>query len=55
LADSLIKSLDEETAREVERARAEEAENRLDAYQRGEIQAVDGPAIIAELRDRFPK
>lgn len=55
LADSLIKSLDEEATREVESAWAQEAEKRLDAYERGEIQAMDGPALIAELHGRFTK
>jgi hypothetical protein len=54
-ADSLIKSLDEEATHEVESTWAQEAEKRLDACQRGEIQAVDGPALIAELRARFTK
>ncbi len=52
LADSLIKSLDEEAAREVESAWAQEAEKRLDGYQKGEIQAVDGASLLAQLRFR---
>jgi hypothetical protein len=55
LADSLIKSLDEEALREVETAWAHEAEKRLDAGRCGEIQTVDGPALVAELRGRFTK
>jgi putative addiction module component (TIGR02574 family) len=55
LADALLGSLDDETVREVESAWAEEAEARLAAYHRGELQALDGPAVLRELRSRFTK
>ena len=41
LADRLFASLDEAQQREIEAARIREAEDRLPAYRRGEIEAVD--------------
>ncbi len=55
LADALLGSLDDEEAREVEAAWAREAEARMEAYQRGELAAVDGPTVFRELRSRFGK
>jgi L-aminopeptidase/D-esterase-like protein len=50
LADALLASLDDEAAREVESAWATEAEERLAAYQRGEVGASDGTAVLGRLR-----
>lgn len=55
LADALLGSLDDEAARQVESAWAQEAEARLAAYHRGEAVALDGPAVLQELRGRFSK
>lgn len=55
LADTLLESLDDEAARGVELAWAQEAESRLTAYHRGELSALDGPAVLRELRDRHAK
>lgn len=55
LADALLGSLDDEATREVESAWAEEAEARLAAYHRGEIAALEGPAVLRELRRRCTK
>lgn len=55
LADTLLGSLDDEAAREVELAWAQEAESCLAAYHRGELPALDGPAVLRELRDRHGK
>ncbi len=55
LADALLGSLDDEAARQVESAWAQEAEARLAAYHRGEIAALEGPAVLRELRDRCAK
>jgi len=55
LADTLLESLDDEAARKVELAWADEAESRLAAYHRGELSALDGPAVFRELRDRHTK
>jgi putative addiction module component (TIGR02574 family) len=55
LADALLGSLDDEAARQVESVWAQEAEARLAAYRRGEVAALEGPAVLRELRSRFSK
>ena len=55
LADVLLGSLDAETIRETEEACAHEAEDRYQAYVRGQIQAVDGPKVFQQLRERREK
>ena len=55
LADALLQSLDDDTTREVEAAWTREAESRLAAYVRGEIEAVDGPLVLRELRGRHQR
>ncbi len=50
LAEALLGSLDDEAARQTEAACAWEAEDRYQAYQRGEIQALDGPTMFQKLR-----
>lgn len=55
LADALLGSLDDEVARQIESAWAQEAEARLAAYHRGEVAALEGPAVLRELRSRFSK
>ena len=52
LADALLGSLDNEAARAAETACAREAEDRYEGYRRGEIQAIDGPAALRQLRER---
>jgi hypothetical protein len=51
LADALLGSLDDEAARQAEAACAREAEDRYQAYRRGEVLALDGPAILQLLRE----
>jgi putative addiction module component (TIGR02574 family) len=53
LADALLESLDDEAARSVQQAWAAEAEDRLEAYRRGELSAVNGPNSLKELRSRY--
>jgi len=53
LADALLGSLDDEAARAHEAAWLQESESRFAAYQRGEIEAVDGPQVLAELRAKY--
>ncbi len=50
LADALLGSLDDDAVREVECSWAREAESRHEAFRRGEISALDGPAVLRELR-----
>ena len=40
---------------EIERARAEEAEQRLDAFERGECAAAPLEDAMARLRSRYPR
>jgi len=53
LADALLESLDDEAARAAERLWAQEAEDRLAAFRRGELPAADGPAVLKDLRNRL--
>jgi Putative addiction module component len=48
--DLLWESLDEARIREIETKWASESEDRIDAFERGELPAVDGPAALEELR-----
>jgi putative addiction module component (TIGR02574 family) len=50
LVDLLLESLHEARLGEVEAAWDEEAERRLAAYDRGEVQAVDGEEVLARAR-----
>jgi putative addiction module component (TIGR02574 family) len=50
LIDLLWDSLDEEGTKEIEGKWAAESEERIDAFERGELPAVDGPAALEELR-----
>lgn len=54
LADSLLASLST-TSAELENAWAREACERMEAFQAGRIDAVDGPSAMAELRSKFPR
>ena len=51
LADKILESLSVESE-DVRRAWAEEAERRLQAYEEGREEALDGPSVVAELRER---
>jgi putative addiction module component (TIGR02574 family) len=53
LVDALMDSLDDEAAREIDAAWAQEAESRLAAVERGELKTVDGPTAISEARKRL--
>lgn len=50
LVDLLLESLHEEPLADVEAAWDEEVEQRLAAYDRGEVQAVDGEQVLAKAR-----
>jgi putative addiction module component (TIGR02574 family) len=50
LVDILLESLNEAPLAEVEAAWDEEVKNRLAAYDRGEIQAIDGEEVLAKAR-----
>ncbi|MFS8085245.1 MAG: addiction module protein [Acidobacteriota bacterium] len=48
-------SLDEERIKEVEAKWATESENRIDAFERGDLPAVDGQSALEELRSSLRK
>jgi hypothetical protein len=50
LADALLESLEDDTSRAIQAAWAEEAEDRLAAHRRNEIEAHDGAELLSELR-----
>ena len=50
LVDLLLESLHEAPLGEVEAAWDAEAERRLAAYERGEVQALDGEEVLARAR-----
>jgi len=55
LIDFLWESLDEKRVKEIEARWAAESENRIDAFERGELTAVDGPSALEELRKSLTK
>ena len=52
IADRLLLSLDATTEREIDALWAQEAEARIEAYEAGEIDAVPGEEVFAEVRAR---
>ena len=50
LIDILWESLDEEHVKQTEARCAAEAEERIDAVDRGELQTIDGPSALRDLR-----
>ena len=50
LIDVLWESLAEDRIKETEAKWAAESEDRVDAFERGELPAVDGPSAIEKLR-----
>jgi len=55
LADALLGSLDDEVLRRAESACAQEADDRYQAFLRGELEVLDGPAVFQQLRERHGK
>ena len=55
LIDLLWQSLDETCIEEIEAKWAAESEDRIDAFERGELPAVDGPAALRDLRSSLRK
>jgi putative addiction module component (TIGR02574 family) len=55
LIDLLWDSLDDDSVEQIEARWAAESEDRIDAFERGELTAVDGPAALEELRSSFKK
>ena len=55
LIDLLWESLDEARVTEIEAKWASESEERIDAFDRGELAAVDGPSALQSLRSALGK
>ncbi|PWT94521.1 MAG: hypothetical protein C5B55_02595 [Blastocatellia bacterium] len=55
LIDLLWESLDEESIRDIEVKWASESEARIDAVDRGDLETLDGSAVIRELRSSLRK
>jgi hypothetical protein len=55
LIDILWESLDEALVKEIEAKWAVESDERTDAVDRGELQAIDGPSTLRELRSPLRK
>ena len=55
LIDLLWESLDEKRVKEIEAKWAAESEDRIDAYERRELLAVDGPTSLRDLRSSLRK
>ena len=55
LIDLLWESLDEARVKEIEGKWAAESEARIDAVERGELETIDGPSAIQELRSSLRK
>lgn len=52
LAEKLLKSLDDPRQKELDRLWAEEAEDRIDAYERGDLKAIPGKEVFRGLKPR---
>jgi putative addiction module component (TIGR02574 family) len=50
LVDMLLESLNEPSLSEIESAWDEQAESRLAAYDRGDVQAIDGEEVLAKAK-----
>ncbi len=55
LVDILLVSLHEDSLGQIEAAWDDEAERRLAAHDRGEVQAIDGEKVLAKARARLHK
>lgn len=55
LIDILWESLDEASVKEIERKWAAESEERIDAVDRGELETLDGPSALRDLRSSLRK
>jgi putative addiction module component (TIGR02574 family) len=52
LAEQLLESLDDPKQKEIDRLWADEAEDRIDAYERGELKAIAGQEVFRRLKPR---
>jgi putative addiction module component (TIGR02574 family) len=52
LADKLLESLDAPRQREINKLWAAEVEDRIDAYEKGEIRVIPGKEVFHDLRTK---
>ena len=52
LAEQLIESLDDPKQKESDRLWADEVEDRIDAYERGELKAIPGEEVFRRMKPR---
>jgi putative addiction module component (TIGR02574 family) len=52
LAEQLLESLDDPKQKEIDRLWADEVEDRIDAYERGELKSVPGKDVFRRLKPR---
>ena len=52
LAEQLLESLDDPKQKEIDRLWADEVEDRIDAYERGELRAIPGQEVFRRLKPR---
>jgi putative addiction module component (TIGR02574 family) len=52
LAEQLLESLDDPKQKEMDRLWADEVEDRIDAYERGELKAIPGQEVFRRLTPR---
>jgi putative addiction module component (TIGR02574 family) len=50
LAERLLESLDDPKQKEIDRLWAEKVEDRIDAYERGELKAIPGEEVFRRLK-----
>jgi putative addiction module component (TIGR02574 family) len=55
LIDILWESLDEQRVKEIEAKWAAESEERIDAVDRGDLQTIQGPSALRDLRSSLRK
>ena len=55
LIDILWKSLDDERVKDIEAKWAAESEDRIDAVDRGELETIDGPSALQDIRSSLGK
>ncbi len=53
LAEALLDSIPAEVVEELEKAWNAEALRRAEAFERGDVQAIDGDTAMSELRSKF--
>lgn len=53
LVDALLDQIVETRDSTIDSAWASEAEDRIDAFDRGDLEAADGPTAISDLRNRL--